>query len=41
MKGQAFVVFRDINQASTAKHALNKYDFMGRQIVKIFLNIRK
>jgi len=33
LKGQAFVVFKDLNSASTAKHALNKNPILGKDMV--------
>jgi len=33
LKGQAFVVFKDLNSASTAKHALNNISVLGKEMV--------
>jgi RNA recognition motif-containing protein len=42
LKGQAFVVFKDLNSASTAKHALNKINILGQEMVsKIYKYLKK
>ena len=35
LRGQAFIVFRDLNSASSAKHALNNAIIFGKDIVSI------
>ncbi len=36
MKGQAFVIYKDLNSATAAKHSLNNAFIFGKPIVKLF-----
>jgi len=37
MRGQAFIIFKDLNSATTAKHSLNNGLFFGKEMVIIIL----
>lgn len=36
MRGQAFIVFKDLNSATTAKHSLNHAIIFGKEMVNNF-----
>lgn len=39
MKGQAFIVFKDLNSATTAKHSLNGVVLNGKDMVIYYLKV--
>lgn len=38
MRGQAFIIYKDLNSATTAKHSLNNSIIFGKDMVSLIIN---